>query len=58
MPAEEYQDVLRFWFPPHVGASHGAMVRQCEWWFSGGADAGERKITWEALSKTKAARYH
>src|SRR5690242_16575226 len=39
MPAEEYEEVLRFWFPPHVGASHGAMVRQFEWWLFGGADA-------------------
>jgi uncharacterized protein (DUF924 family) len=39
MPTEEFEDVLRFWFPPHVSDAHAAMVRQFEWWFGGGADA-------------------
>ena len=39
MPEEEFEDVLRFWFPEHLSADHAAMVSQFEWWFRGGADA-------------------
>jgi uncharacterized protein (DUF924 family) len=39
MPTEEFEDVLRVWFPPHLSGDHAAMVRQFEWWFRGGADA-------------------
>jgi uncharacterized protein (DUF924 family) len=35
----EPEDVLRFWFPPHLRDEHEAMARQLEWWFRGGADA-------------------
>ena len=40
MPAEEYEAVLKFWFPPELRDDHAAMVRQFEWWFRGGADPG------------------
>src|SRR4029434_8275394 len=39
MPTGEFEDVLRFWFPPHLNGEHAALVRQFEWWFGGGADA-------------------
>ncbi len=39
MPSEEFEEVLRFWFPPHLRADHATMARQFEWWFRGGADA-------------------
>ena len=39
MPVEEFEDVLRFWFPQHLSSEHATMVRQFEWWFRGGADA-------------------
>jgi uncharacterized protein (DUF924 family) len=39
MPTEEFEDVLRFWFPQHLSADHAAMVRQLEWWFRGGTDS-------------------
>ena len=38
MPSEEFDDVLRFWFP-QVSPDHATMVRQFEWWFRGGADS-------------------
>ena len=40
MPDEDFEDVLRFWFPQRPGDDHATMVRQFEWWFLGGADAG------------------
>jgi uncharacterized protein (DUF924 family) len=39
MATEEFEDVLRFWFPQQLGSNHAAIVRQFEWWFRGGADA-------------------
>jgi uncharacterized protein (DUF924 family) len=39
MQAEEFEDVLRFWFPDLAGADHARIVEQFEWWFRGGADA-------------------
>lgn len=39
MPTEEFEEVLRFWFPQHLSSEHAAMVRQFAWWFRGGADA-------------------
>jgi uncharacterized protein (DUF924 family) len=39
MPTEEFEEVLRFWFPQRANTDHTAMVRQFEWWFRGGADA-------------------
>ena len=39
MPVEEFEDVLRFWFPQHLRGEHATMVRQFEWWFRGGADS-------------------
>jgi uncharacterized protein (DUF924 family) len=40
MSSESFEDVLRFWFPERLCEHHGAMVRQFEWWFRGGADSG------------------
>jgi uncharacterized protein (DUF924 family) len=39
MQTEEFEDVLRFWFPDLSNANHAQLVRQFEWWFRGGADA-------------------
>jgi hypothetical protein len=39
MPPEEFEEVLRFWFPLHLSNDHATMVRQFEWWFRGGADS-------------------
>jgi uncharacterized protein (DUF924 family) len=39
MPSEDFEEVLRFWFPEHLNDHHAAMVSQFEWWFRGGADA-------------------
>jgi hypothetical protein len=35
MLEEEFEDVLRFWFPEHLRAEHAAMVGQFGWWFGG-----------------------
>src|SRR5262245_51309103 len=35
-------EVIGFWFPELSAADHEGMVRQFEWWFRGGADAGIR----------------
>jgi uncharacterized protein (DUF924 family) len=40
MPTEECEEVLQFWFPADLSDDHATMVRQFEWWFRGGADAG------------------
>src|ERR1043166_1906548 len=39
MSMEEFEEVLRFWFPAHLQDDHDVMVRQFEWWFGGGADS-------------------
>lgn len=39
MSSEEFDDVLRFWFPPTLRNDHATIVRQFEWWFRGGADS-------------------
>jgi uncharacterized protein (DUF924 family) len=39
MSGEEFENVLRFWFPEDLSAGHAPMVRQFEWWFRGGSDA-------------------
>jgi uncharacterized protein (DUF924 family) len=39
MPTEQFEDILRFWFPPQLSNDHAVMARQFEWWFGGGADA-------------------
>jgi uncharacterized protein (DUF924 family) len=36
---DEFEGVLRFWFPRHLCDDHAVMVRQFRWWFGGGADA-------------------
>ena len=38
MQSEEFEEVLRFWFPDLSSADHARIVRQFEWWFRGGAD--------------------
>ena len=44
MSTSDIEEVLGFWFPPHLRDDHGVMARQFEWWFRAGADAeiGER----------------
>src|SRR5262245_12841758 len=42
MHADEFEDVLGFWFPELSDADHARMARQFEWWFQGGADSGIR----------------
>jgi uncharacterized protein (DUF924 family) len=37
-PCEEFEEVLRFWFPEHLRDDHAVMVSQFGWWFGGGAD--------------------
>jgi len=39
MQAEEFEAVLRFWFPQQLSDEHVVLVRQFEWWFRGGADS-------------------
>jgi hypothetical protein len=39
MPPEEFEEVLRFWFPRHLSDDHAVMARQFEWWFGDGADS-------------------
>jgi uncharacterized protein (DUF924 family) len=39
MQTEEFENVLRFWFPGQPKGDHEAMARQFEWWFRGGADS-------------------
>jgi uncharacterized protein (DUF924 family) len=39
MSGEEFEDVLRFWFPQHLRDDHAVMVSQFECWFRGGADS-------------------
>jgi uncharacterized protein (DUF924 family) len=39
MKAKTVEDVLRFWFPMPPNSDQATMVRQCLWWFRGGADA-------------------
>jgi uncharacterized protein (DUF924 family) len=36
---EEFEVVLRFWFPELSNTDHEGMIRQFEWWFRGGADS-------------------
>ena len=38
MQSQEFEEVLRFWFPDLSSTDHARMVRQFEWWFRGGAD--------------------
>ena len=40
MRAEDFEDVLGFWFPDLANADHARLARQLEWWFRGGADSG------------------
>jgi uncharacterized protein (DUF924 family) len=39
MPPEEFEEVLRFWFPRYLSDDHAATVHQFEWWFRSGADS-------------------
>jgi uncharacterized protein (DUF924 family) len=40
---DDFEDVLRFWFPGSGRGDPAAMARQLEWWFRGGADAEIRR---------------
>ncbi len=35
---EEFEEILRFWFPDLSSADHAQIAQQFEWWFRGGAD--------------------
>ncbi len=37
--AEQFEEVLKFWFPDRMSSDKAAITRQVEWWFRGGADA-------------------
>jgi uncharacterized protein (DUF924 family) len=37
MQSEEFEQVLRFWFPDLSSADHSRIAQQFEWWFHGGA---------------------
>ena len=39
MRGEQFDAVLRFWFPQHLRDDHATMVSQFGWWFAGGADS-------------------
>ena len=39
MQSDEFEEVLRFWFPDLSTADHAQMVQQFQWWFRAGADA-------------------
>jgi Bacterial protein of unknown function (DUF924) len=39
MLREQFEVVLRFWFPPHLRDDHAVMAGQFRWWFGGGADS-------------------
>lgn len=39
METQQYQDILRFWFPILPKGDRAAIVRQWQWWFRSGADA-------------------
>jgi uncharacterized protein (DUF924 family) len=39
MPGDEFEEVLRFWFPARPISDHAAAVRQFEWWFGGASNA-------------------
>ena len=39
MQTEEFEEVLRFWFPDLSSADHARIAQQFEWWFRGGTDA-------------------
>jgi uncharacterized protein (DUF924 family) len=54
MPGEEFEDVLRFWFPEHLRDDHAVMVSQFRWWFGGGADSAI--VDWFAPAQELAER--
>jgi uncharacterized protein (DUF924 family) len=39
MKTEQFEDVLRFWFPDRFDSDLAVLVRQWQWWFRGGGDA-------------------
>jgi uncharacterized protein (DUF924 family) len=39
MKTTQVEDVLQFWFPIQPDVDQATLVRQWNWWFSGGADA-------------------
>jgi len=36
---EDYEEVLRWWFPDGEHIDHETMLKRMEWWFGGGTDA-------------------
>jgi len=40
MHADEFEELLAFWFPELSKVDHARIVRQFEWWFQGGTDSG------------------
>lgn len=63
MAGESFEDVLGFWFPPHL--SRGVGPQQLEWWFRGGSNAEiqrrfralhERAMRGELAAWSRAAR--
>ena len=36
---DDFEEVLRFWFPDEQPINHETMLRRMEWWFGGGTDA-------------------
>jgi hypothetical protein len=45
MQTEEFETVLRFWFPGQPKGDHEAMARHFEWRFRGGADSAIAEST-------------
>lgn len=39
LTTEQFEEVLRFWFPSRLESDKAAVTRQVEWWFRGGADS-------------------
>jgi uncharacterized protein (DUF924 family) len=44
MLRQQFEDVLRFWFPTRPIGDHAAAVRQFEWWFGGGSNAAVAEL--------------
>jgi uncharacterized protein (DUF924 family) len=39
MMKTQFEDILRFWFPPLLKHDQSALAHQWQWWFRGGANA-------------------
>ena len=51
MADEEFEEVLRFWFPAQPVSDHAAIASRFEWWFRGGADAAVVERFWPLLER-------